>query len=63
MMEEETLRVIIRHLNELETELKTDISAVYDGQEELKNDIENSISAVKDDISALETRINVAKKD
>jgi hypothetical protein len=42
MMEEETLRLIIRHLNEL----KTDINDV---KMELKNDIENSISAVKDE--------------
>jgi gas vesicle protein len=62
MMEEETLRLIIRHLNEL----KTDISTVTAGQEELKNDMKSEISAVKNDIensisdniSALETKIN-----
>jgi hypothetical protein len=34
MMEEETLQLIMRHLNEL----KTDISAVTTGQEELNQD-------------------------
>jgi FtsZ-binding cell division protein ZapB len=71
MMEEETLQLIIRHLNELKTELKMDVSAVaagqdelsaemnavYSGQEELKNDIENSIRAVKDEISAVKNEL------
>jgi hypothetical protein len=49
MMEEETLRLIIRHLNELKTELKMDISAVTAGQEELKTDINDVKTELKDD--------------
>jgi hypothetical protein len=62
-MEEEALQFIIRHLNGLKTDIinmeRTDINVVYYGQEEVKseirpvrNDIENSISAVKDEINA-----------
>jgi gas vesicle protein len=64
MMDNATLQAIIGHLNELKTELKMDISAsetkvkdeicaVYDGQEDLKNDMKSEISAVKNDISAV----------
>jgi cytoskeletal protein CcmA (bactofilin family) len=70
VMEEETLRLIIRNLNELKTELKTDlnnqktdmndvnmdINTVYDGQEELKGQL-------KGDVSALKTNINDVKTD
>jgi predicted nuclease with TOPRIM domain len=54
---------------EFKMELKTDISAVTAGQEQLKtemsavkNDIENSINAVKGNISALETKINAGQE-
>jgi gas vesicle protein len=64
MMEEETLQLIIRHLNRLKTDIindvRIDINTVYDGQEELKNDIGNRISAVKNDI---ENSISAVKND
>jgi hypothetical protein len=55
---------------DLKTELRTDISTVTAGQEELKKEInarqeglKNDISAVTDNISALETKINAGKKN
>jgi gas vesicle protein len=60
MMEEETLRLIIRHLDELKDELKTDINDV---KTELKNDIENSISAVKDEVSAVRNELRQEVSD
>jgi anion-transporting ArsA/GET3 family ATPase len=56
MMEEETLRLIIRHLNELKMEinarqeelkeqLKTDIRAVATGQYDLKEELKNDMKS------------------
>jgi predicted nucleic acid-binding Zn-ribbon protein len=59
MMEDETRQLLIG----LFEELKTEINAVGAGQEELRNDIENSISDVKDNISALETKINAGQEE
>jgi gas vesicle protein len=68
MMEEETLQLIIRHFNELKTDIngvKTDISAVTAGQEELKNDMKSEINAVKNElrqeISAFQERIRAGQ--
>jgi chromosome segregation ATPase len=55
-------------------DLKVEMNAVYAGQEELKNDmkseisalrndIENSMSTVKGNISALETKINAGQEE
>jgi hypothetical protein len=63
-----------KDINDVKTELKTNINdvktdmrAVAIGQDdfktELKNDIENSISDVKDNISALETNINAGQEE
>jgi hypothetical protein len=52
-MGDETQQLIIR----LFSELKEDIRAVAIGQDDLKEELTDDISAVKDDISALETNV------
>jgi gas vesicle protein len=56
MMEDEKLQLIIGLFGEL-------IKDINDVKTELKNDIENSISAVKEKVSALETKINAGQEE
>jgi gas vesicle protein len=59
MMEEETLQLIIRHLNGLKTDIINEIrTGIKSRRSAVKNDIENSIS---DNMSALETKINAGQ--
>jgi outer membrane murein-binding lipoprotein Lpp len=65
-MEDEKLQLLIglfkelkTDINDVKTELKTDISAMNAGQEELRNDMK----AVKGNISALETKINAGQEE
>jgi hypothetical protein len=63
MMDNETLQAFIGYFVKLKDKIngmKTNIGAVTAGQEELKNDIENSISAVKDEISAVKMTSSTA---
>jgi sensor domain CHASE-containing protein len=56
MMEDERLQLLIR----LFSELKTDVN---DLKTELKNDIKNCISAVRGNLSALETKIKAGQEE